>query len=131
MSKQKGNRRERQAEKFYTQAGYKTEKSQGMRWDRTDWFGHFDLMAVRSDDFRFVQVKSNEASGISDINAWARRHGPPGIRYDMLVCHDRKGWRLIALWPEADTYTTLIDERDMDGNMGEGVLAYLRGEIDA
>lgn len=127
MSKQKGDRRERQAEKFYEQAGYKTEKSQGMRWDRTDWFGHFDLMAVRKDEMRFVQVKSNGARGIEDILRWAKRYLPAGIKLDMIVAHDREGWRLMHLWPDGDTYTTAVDEREMDCNMGEGVVEYLRG----
>lgn len=127
MSKSKGDRRERQAERLYQAAGYKTERSQGQRWGRTDWFGHFDLMAVRDDRLRFCQVKSNQAMGITSINQWARMWLPVGIDCDLLVCYDREGWRLIRLWPEADTYTTAVDERDQDAGMGDAVTDYLNG----
>jgi len=123
--KQKGDRRERQAVELYERAGYKVERCHGVRWGRTDWYGHFDLMAVRPDRFRFIQVKSNAASGINEINQWAEMWAPDAIQYDMLVCHDREGWRLIRCWPEGDTYTTVVDERDMDCQMGDGVADHL------
>lgn len=125
MSRKKGNKREREAREFYEDAGYTTERSQGTRWDRSDWWGHFDLMAMSPDELRFAQVKSQEASGIYDIIGWARQWGAPNVKFDMLVCHDREGWRLLRLLPEDETYTCVVDERDTDGNMGDGVVAYL------
>lgn len=125
MSKEKGDRRERQARDHYESAGYKVERSQGTRWDRTDWYGHFDLMAMRPDGLVFIQVKSNQASGIQDMLNWARFWGAPGIKYDIAVCHDREGWRLIRLFPDADTYEVVVDERDQDCSMGDELTRYL------
>lgn len=124
-NRQKGYRRERQAVEIYEAAGYAVEKSVSQRHGRTDWFGHFDMMAVRPDDLRLSQIKSNAALGIADINEWARKHAPAFVNFDMLVAHDREGWRLIELDPDGDTYSVTVDERELDCQMGENVTAYL------
>ena len=125
-TREKGNRRERQAAEIYESAGYEVERSYDQRFGRTDFFGHFDLMAVRRDGLRFVQVKSNEVQGIADVNRWARQWAPPGALFDFLVCYDREGWRLIRCWPDGDTHSTAVDERELGCDMGEGVTAWLQ-----
>lgn len=125
MSKKKGDRRERQAREHYEAAGYTVERAQGTRYDRSDWYNHFDLMAFRPDGLVFIQVKSNQASGVQEMLAWVREHSPPGIRYDVAVCHDREGWRLLRLVPDADTYEVVVDEREKDCEMGELLTEYL------
>lgn len=132
MSRKKGNSRERQCRDCYESAGYTVEKSVSERYGRTDFWGHWDLMASRPDDFRFIQVKSEAADGIAAANAWAREHAPPWVRLDFAVVYKREGWRLIRLWPEADTHTTVVDERETAGTMGEDLTRYLaKGEDDA
>lgn len=128
MSKAKGDRRERQAESFYQAAGYKTEICRGLRWGKTDWFGLFDVMAVHpARQVRFAQVKSNGARGIHDWMAEATRIMPAEhVTLDFLVCHDREGWRVLR--PEGESYTTVLDERELDCAMGEGVIKWLEGE---
>lgn len=125
MSKQKGDDRERQAITIYEAAGYEANRYYGTRFGDKDLFGHFDLIATRADGFRLSQVKSEKADGIADINAWAREHCPRGVQLDMLVVHDRAGWRLIRCYPDADTHVTVVDERERDCNMGDAVTEYL------
>lgn len=86
-------------------------------------------MAVKNNKpVRFVQVKSNQ---VSDVSGWiedARRFcDPEFVALDYLVCHDYVGWRLIR--PDGGTnYRVVLDEREQDCNMGEGVIEYLRRE---
>ena len=131
MTRRKGNRRERQAEQMYQRAGYKTEICRGLRWGRTDWFGLFDVMAIKEGHkVRFAQVKSNQ---VSDVNGWiakARRFcDPKHVALDYLVCHDYKGWRFIQ--ESADGYETVFDERNEDCDMGEGLTEFLRHTVGA
>lgn len=125
MSRKKGNRRERQARGCYEDAGFAVERCQGMRYDRSDFYNHFDLLAVRRDCIRFVQVKSNRVSGIAEINQWAREHAPDEMKFDVACCHDNQGWRLLRLFPHEETYTCVVDERDEDCSMGSLLTDYL------
>lgn len=127
-NRQKGYRRERQAVEIYQSAGYVVEKSVSQRHGRTDWFGLFDMIAVRPDEVRLSQIKSNVAGGIADINEWAAANAPEWIQFDVLVAHDNQGWRLLELDPPNDTHTAVVDERDQSCNMGELVIEYLNQE---
>lgn len=138
----KGKRRESEASKIYEQAGYETYRPQESKWGETDMFGLFDMIAVPGTDdnnkrvlrenapVRFVQVKSNRASG---IEAWctevAERFRGPCVA-DFVVCHDREGWRLLSptLKRNEDgtvAHETLIDERELDCEMGSVLVNYL------
>lgn len=144
----KGKRRERQASELYEQAGYETFRPQESKWGETDMFGLFDILAIpgrhedrtaihpRETSVRLAQVKSNRASGIEQ---WCRDvtgllGGP--VKADFLVCHDREGWRLLCPYSDKmhkkpvpidsiEPYI-LVDERELDCNMGEGIIEYLR-----
>lgn len=125
MSKQKGDDRERQGVAIYERGGYAVNRYYGHRYGDKDLFGHFDLVATRATDLRLSQVKSGQADGIAAINEWAREHCPPGVKLDMLVVHDREGWRLIRCYPDADTHVTVVDEREKDCEMGDAIVEYL------
>ena len=121
----KGKRRERQAAELYQEAGYETYRPQESKYGETDMFGLFDMVAVGPVRSYWVQVKSNRAEGIEafcEDTSWLQELELHGVV--MLVCYDNEGWRLIA--PRGpDSHRTLVDERDMDVNMGEGLVAYL------
>lgn len=132
MGRKTGNRRERRVEEIYEEAGYHTERSQGQRWGRTDWFGIVDLMAVAPGaPVRFVQVKSESASGIRKAFDKASTIFPDDhVEMEYVVYHKRAGFRLLR--PVDGTYETVYDERkDDDLNMGEGLKAFLRDEREA
>lgn len=134
MSRRKGNKRERQAREIYAEAGFAVEKAVAERYGRTDFFGLFDFMAVRSDTFRFVQVKGGSASGIGEINEWAAEHCPTGVNCEFAVYYKKEGWRLVRALPDQGSYTTVYDERkdedvgphvDTPLNLGEGLTEFL------
>lgn len=126
MSKEKGDRNERELEEYYEQAGYKTDKCRGLRWGKTDWFGLFDLMAIKpGEKVRYIQVKSNRAQGINKWASKACRITPSEhVTLDFAVKYDYEGWRLIRV-AEGD-YETVYDERDHDCKVGEGILEFLQ-----
>lgn len=128
MSKQKGDRNERELEEYYTQAGYRTDKCRGLRWGKTDWFGLFDLMAIAPNSkVRYIQVKTNAAQGINKWVSEACRVTPDEhVTLDFGVKYDYEGWRLIRA--EDGEYRTIYDERDKDCNIGDGIKEFLRGE---
>ena len=124
----KGTRREREACDLFEQAGYETYRPATVQYGENDIFGQFDLIAMAPPrETWWVQVKANGARG---IEAWAERvceyfdfrAGQPAY----LVPYDREGWRLIAVG-ESGRYDVL-DERALDVSMGEGLVAFLRGE---
>jgi Holliday junction resolvase len=128
MSREKGERREREACELYENAGYRTERSvKSNRFDtRSDWFNLFDIMAVApGEQLRFAQVKSNTATGVREWMTDVTRFAPPTVTLDFLVCHDREGWRLIQPHFGDQKYVTVVDERAEDGEMGESLTQHL------
>lgn len=139
----KGYRREKQAAELYNKAGYETYRPPRTKFNETDMWGLFDMIAVPGTDdnnkrvlrenapIRFVQVKSNRASG---IEAWctevAERFRGPCVA-DFLVCYDREGWRLLSPTLKRNdngtvAHETLIDERGLDCEMGGVLVSYLQ-----
>lgn len=124
----KGTRREREAADLYKRAGFAVYRPATVRYGENDMFGLFDLLAVSPSHSRVrgVQVKSNRATG---IESWTRHTAlwrRLGWATEYLVPIDGKGWRLIEC-VDWDTFD-LVDEREMDCAMGDGVVEYLRGE---
>lgn len=124
----KGTRRERQAADLYKQAGYAVYRPATVQFGENDIFGLFDLLAVSPCDPRVhaVQVKSNRASG---VRAWCRHTSlwrSLGWLTRYLVPVDGEGWRLIEAGDGG--HTTVFDGRECDGNMGEGLVEFLRGD---
>lgn len=128
----KGDDRERQAVELWQRAGYATYRPATVRFGENDIFGLFDLLAVSpsQNHVHGVQVKSNRATG---INSW-RRHTALwralGWRTFYAVPIDHEGWRLIECGSpgpldRGPEHTTVVDEREMDCNMGEGIVEYL------
>lgn len=126
--KRKGNRREREAEDLWQQAGYRTYKPQESKYGETDMFGLFDFLAhKRTGRTAWVQVKSNGARGIEEWVVAAREFLGPYDRAYMAVCYDREGWRLVRPTTTGGGHRTVVDEREHGCGMGELVVEYLRG----
>lgn len=120
----KGARRERECAELFQRAGFATYRPATVRFGENDVWGLFDVLAIAPHGRLWaVQVKSNSARG---IQAWGRhtrlwrRHG---FVTAYAIPHDGEGWRLVEC---TDNGTRdLVDERDADCNMGEGIVAYL------
>lgn len=122
----KGSRRERECVEHYQAAGFATYRPATVRYGENDMFGLFDVLAVspRHDRVHAVQVKSNTASGIRSWQrqTWLFRALDWRTLYAVPV--DKRGWRLLEA---TDSGTeTLVDERELDCAMGQGVREYLR-----
>ncbi len=121
----KGTRREQEACEIWENAGFLTYRPATVRFGENDIFGHFDLIAMRSDrQPHYVQVKSNGARGITQWCKDVREYFPFDCgRVFFAVPYDRSGWRLIEV--TEDSRTDVVDERDVDCNMGSEVVNYL------
>lgn len=120
MSKAKGDSRERQAKDILQECGFSVEKRWNRRYGSNDYFGLFDLMACRQDEFRFIQVKSNSTAGaLKEIREEVDRFPIDKIFLELWVCYDREGWRVQRL--SEDGWGVVIDERGTDCNMGENL----------
>lgn len=133
-TRSKGNKRERQAREIYERAGFVVEKASPERYGRSDWYSHWDGMAVRSDAIHMFQVKSTNAEGIYGAAEWAAENAPSCMECEYAVYHANEGWRLLRIIPEDESYTCVYDERkddDVDSNypdklnMGEGLTRFL------
>lgn len=125
MSKQKGDKRERQAKQILDDCNFRVEKRWNRRYGSNDYFSLFDLMASKDGEFRFIQVKSNSTSGaLKEIEQKAMFlpwHSDE-FQVEVWVCYDREGWRVQRL--TNDGWNVVIDERDTDDNMGDNVQQY-------
>lgn len=137
----KGQRNERELRDCYEAAGFRTYSPQASRWNDTDMFNLFDVLAIdcegdRERPVHLIQVKTNGARGIEnwthDVQPFLGPH--TAVRYAVKYDHD--GWRLIGIDPDEEAHTTLYDERDDDRvgsnqhtdlSIGEGLIEYLRG----
>lgn len=135
----KGDRRERQAQAIYEDAGYDVERATGGGHHSPDYFGAYDLIAIRPNsgehedfhplDVRLVQVKSNEATGVREwMREQAPRHLSDVVQPEYAVCYDRLGWRLLQPEYRAGEWRPLevLDERELESGMGDGLLAFLK-----
>lgn len=126
MSKAKGDKREREARHILEEAGYVVETPNYTRFQNTDYFNLFDMMAFHpTRKPLFVQVKSNRAQGINQfVEDCASLIPYEHVVVQFWVCYDSAGWRVIEI--ELDGYTTIYDEREDSYNMGEGVVGFLQ-----
>jgi hypothetical protein len=116
----KGARREREAVELLKQAGYATYRPATVQYGENDPFGLFDVLAFAPDlPPRFVQVKSNAARGRRKWFEHARLWRAHGIKTEMWVCHDHKGWRVIQ------AAETVYDGREHTGSMGDTLVQWL------
>lgn len=124
----KGSRNEREARDLYEAAGYQVYRPATVRFGENDLFNLFDLVAMHPDRVpRYVQVKSNRASGINQWCDDVRALCPPEHTVpEFVVKHDREGWRVIQ--PTTDGHETMLDGRETSGKIGEPLTAWLEGQ---
>lgn len=126
-SKEKGNRRERQARKILEAAGYDVITPNSTKFQREDFFDLFDIIAINPGEKPlFIQVKSNKARKINEFEQKVQETVPwEYVNVQFWVCYDRQGWRIIGI-TEGGERNEILDERNKKGKMGETVKNYLR-----
>lgn len=122
----KGSRRERQFHQLMSRAGWAAYRPATVQHGENDVWGLFDVLAIEPSVGLLcgVQVKSNVAKGLT---AWSRHTWPwrrAGMATFYAVPYDNQGWRLIYV-DDAGQWEDVVDERETDGKMGEGVVRWL------
>jgi len=89
--KAQGQRVERLAENILKEAGWLVDKKNWSRFGSPDFFGQFDLVAVKEDMVRWIQVKSTSNKNYSNfytarrnIEVWTRENNIDTI-YDAVT----------------------------------------------
>ena len=92
----KGRRIELEARKLLEADGYLVEKKNASRWQSDDFWEMFDLVAIKSHDVRFIQIKSNPSDfykARKEIDLWVQKYKIEGISFEVWLREPRKQWR--------------------------------------
>lgn len=120
MSYKKGYRRENQCVKLLEKCGFEAERSQNPAYSSGDYFGLFDVIAMRKDRKpRLIQVKSNRTDGAMKEILESEFIPETHFEVEIWVAYDNDGWRVERM--NAGEWTTLIDERNLSKNYGAEV----------
>lgn len=125
MSKSKGDQREREAREILEEAGWIVETPNYTRYQNTDYFNLFDLMAFKEGEKPlFVQVKSNRPSGIRSFHEDCMDKQVPFdfVDVEFWTCYDREGWRIDSVTREGAEI--VLDERESEKNMKEDAIEF-------
>lgn len=128
MSRRKGNRRERQAQRLLEEMGYEVSIAKNHKWGANDYFNLYDILAVHPEKKpKLIQVKSNGTGGA--LGKTGRKSADlvntDYIDIEYWVCYDYDGWKVRRMDDDGE-WTVLLDERDEDANMGEHLLREYR-----
>lgn len=128
-NKKKGDRREREAVQILRKAGWTVETPNSTPYPQeqgVDFFGLFDFMAFKDGQILFGQVKANGAREITTFAEKCVENQVPitadNVQVEFWVCYDYEGWRIDEI--HLDEYTTVVDERESDANIGEEATEY-------
>lgn len=120
QAKSKGDRNERYARQILENAGWTVETPNYTRYQNTDFFNLFDLMAFKSGKKPlFIQVRTNRAKGITTFHEKCKEKQFPFKFADaeFWIRYDSEGWRVDTITQEG--YENKYDERDKNGNIGD------------
>ena len=95
---QKGRRNELLAKKILLEEGYLVEKKNVSRFQSEDFFGLFDLLAIKphTGEIRLIQIKSNISDfykARKDILDWMCFNEISNIDCEVWLKENRKPWR--------------------------------------
>lgn len=120
MSYKKGYRRENQCVKLLQKCGFEAERSQNPAYSSGDYFGLFDVIAMRKDRKpRLIQVKSNRTDGAMKEILESEFIPETHFEVEIWVAYDNDGWRVERM--NSGEWNTLIDERNVSKNYGAEV----------
>ena len=94
----KGNRIEKEARDILKEQGYLVEKKNTSRWESNDFWGEFDILAIRPNgsEVRLIQIKSNRSDfykARKEIKHWVDENTVTGIRCEVWLRLPKKVWR--------------------------------------
>lgn len=101
MSRAKGGRTRRKAEKFFRDQGYivdrvelsgKFTKSKDLF--SSDTFSGFDIVALKPKEFILIQLKTNTPPTQQEYIDFAKKYASSQIKVLCMTWYSRDGWRL-------------------------------------
>lgn len=98
----KGRRIELEARKLLEEEGYITDKKNSSRWQSDDFFEMFDILAIKSNDVRLIQIKSNASDfykARKEMEIWCDEHKIEGVSFEIWLRKPRKKWRKETISP--------------------------------
>lgn len=109
--KAKGKRIERKAEERLSRHDFKVEKPVEKKYGRTDFFGLFDIIAIRGDCIKFIQVKSNQARQLEEYKKKTKEFlDTEKFDVEYWIWHDNDGWRIKQI--RDGEWEQILDERE-------------------
>ena len=118
--RRKAWKHERQCQLDLEAEGYVTEKMQysGNQYQkRKDFFGLWDVMALKPDMIKFIQVKTNHKPVLHEYREFARNY--PNIQCEIWIWYEQGksvkhlGWRKIVLKVNDQTSGALAEEKSI------------------
>jgi len=94
--KQKGNRNQLKAIKYWESKGYKVGKvEQNNKYSVVkDLFGIFDLIAAKKKDFYYIQITTNKNHPHQQYKDFSIEHDSENRHFIQMVYYDRKGFKI-------------------------------------
>jgi hypothetical protein len=94
----KGVRNEFLAKQVLKSDGYLVEQKNWSRYAPKDFFSLFDILAIRLDEVRFIQIKSDKSSfykARKDVANWVFLNNiSPKIKCEVWLKENRTPWRI-------------------------------------
>jgi len=89
-SRTKGAKSERECREELKYGGYKVFSPQKTsRFGSQDIFGKWDVIAIKGNKLRFIQVKTGDTKGfLKVLKSWAESHPVPNVTWELWVRKD-------------------------------------------
>lgn len=123
MSRAKGDRHETECKNLLGDLGYTVHKKVNNRYDSSDIFALFDLIAVRQDRKPvFIQVKTNGTEG--ELGNTLRESRDllkvEHVDLEYWIKYDYRGWRVLRS-SNGNDWEQVVNEANQDCTIGSGV----------
>lgn len=98
----KGNRRERECMNILIADGWLVDRKNRTKFQSNDFFEMFDIVALRGNTVKFIQVKSNIShfySARKSIKKWVKNN-KVSVPCELWLKENYKPWRIEILNPD-------------------------------
>lgn len=94
-TRHKGRKNELEAKKLLEQAEWTVLMVENPKqWNKgVDYFGLFDLIAIKGPYKKFIQIKTNRVPPFKKYNDWGKKHANEYDSVEVWVRIDRQGWK--------------------------------------
>ncbi|MCC7570478.1 hypothetical protein KO465_03980 [Candidatus Micrarchaeota archaeon] len=99
-SRSKGSKHEREAKQELEEQGWIAFKPQKTsRFGTQDIFNMFDLVAVKENQLKFIQIKTGSTAGfLKKLKKWSAEHSILGVSWELWVRKDARLSKTTDKW---------------------------------